>query len=109
MQYTPRQIPRRWSEVQYSWDGQPLSGVVYTDTLQNRESTIPVTGGSTYVFSVYVALPKANVSLGVTLSPSPQGALTIKAGSWYPGYKARVVSLGDSRFLDTRSFWVISS
>jgi len=58
-----------WSEVQYSWDGQPVSGVVYTDTLQNFESTCPIKGGSTYVFSVYVALPKADVSLGVTLPP----------------------------------------
>jgi len=95
--------------LSYSWDGQPVSGVVYSDTPQNHGSIYPIKGGSTYVFSVYVALPRANISLGVTLPPSPQGTLAIKAGSWYPGYKARTVSLGDGRYLDSRSFWVSSS
>jgi len=98
-----------WSEVQYSWDGQPVSGVANFSMSQNYSIGIPIKGGSTYVFSMGISLPKANISLGVTLPPSPQGTLTIKAGSWYPGYKARVVSLGDDRFLDTRSFWVSSS
>jgi len=101
--------PRGWKEVQYSWDGQPVSGVVYTDTLQNHESICPIKGGSTYVFSMGISLPRANISLGVTLPPFPQGTLTIKAGSWYPGYMARTVSLGDGSYQDSRSFWVSSS
>jgi len=98
--------PWGWREVQSNWDGHPMSGIAkYYDVLQNDTRVIPIKGGSTYVFSVYVALPKANVSLGVTLPPSPQGTLTIKAGSWYPGYRARIVSLGDNSFLDSRVFW----
>jgi len=97
--------PRSYNRVQYSWDGQPVSGVVDCYMDQNDSLIIPVKGGSTYVFSVYVAFPKANISLGVTLPPSPQGTLTIKAGSWYPGAMAKIVSLGDDRFLDSRVFW----
>jgi len=101
--------PWGWREVQYSWDGQPVSGVVHTETLQNRESKVGVTGSSTYVFSVGINLPGISISLGVTKASIPQGTLTIAAGSWYPGYIARTESLGDGSYLDTKSFWVSSS
>jgi len=101
--------PRSYNRVQYSWDGQPVSGVVYRDVLQNDFRGINVTGGSTYIFSVGVNFPDVSISLGVTKAPAPEAILIIGAGSWYPGYKARIVSLGDSSYLDTRVFWVSSS
>jgi len=101
--------PRGLDEVQYSWDGQPVSGVAYIDLLQNDTLDILVTGGSTYVFSVGINLPNVSISLGVTKAPDPYVILKIKADTWYPGAVAKIVSLGDGSFLDTRAFWYSSS
>jgi len=91
--------------LSYSWNGQPISGVANYNMSQNDLLDIPVTGGSTYIFSVGINIPDISISLGVTRAPAPYGTLTIKTSSWYPGYKARTVSLGDGSFLDTRTFW----
>jgi len=101
----------------YSWDGQPVSGVVDSIMDQNSTLYIPVSGGSTYIFSVQISLNAniippsfgASISLGVTKVPDPKGTLTIKTGFWYPGAMAKIASLGDSSYLDTRAFWLSSS
>jgi len=100
--------PRNYNRVQYSWDGQPVSSATYSYVLQGDYVGLHVTGGDTYIFSVGINIPPG-ISLGVTKAPDPYGTLTIHAGSWYPGYKAMVVSLGDGSYLDTRAFWVSSS
>ncbi|MGC9090759.1 MAG: hypothetical protein ACP5I2_03410, partial [Fervidicoccaceae archaeon] len=94
--------------IKEDWSGIPISGQDYFDLSQNRSKQFDVTGGYNYDFSVSVSLSypwAVSVSLGVSRTPAPIATLTIHAGTWYDGYVVRVVSMNDSDYLDSRTFW----
>ncbi|MCC6064459.1 MAG: hypothetical protein LM576_00615 [Thermofilum sp.] len=97
--------------ITQSWDGR-LPGWSYFATVdQNIERYIAISGGAapSYTFSVGVSVTftgvGVSVSLGVGKAPNPTGALTIRAGTWLPGYKVRVES-NDGTFVVTRCNWI---
>ena len=100
--------PRATREASTYWDGRPVSGPKYYDIDQNTYRDIVISGGAGYDFRVYISLSYpwgVSISLGVDKRPSPYATLTIYAGTWQPGYVARIVSIGDSDFLNSRVFW----
>lgn len=100
--------PRATRELVYSWNGEPVNGPQYYDVQQETSRIISISGGEAYDFNVQIALSYpwgVSLSLGVDKNPIPYATLTIHAGTWSPGYVARIVSLSDNDFLDTRTFW----
>ncbi len=95
-------------ELVSSWNNVPVSGPIHVDVQQETTRTIDVSGGEDYDFNVQVTLSypwTISIGLGVDKNPSPIATLTIYADEWSPGYVARIVSLRDTDFLDTRTFW----
>lgn len=101
--------PRSDQETKENWYNTPVDGQYYEDLSQGKCRQFNVTGGYNYDFSVAISLGfpwSVSVTLGVSKNPAPISTLTICTEEWAQGYVARVVSLNDRDFLDSRTFWV---
>ena len=99
--------PRRTSSSIGYWDGHPITGSAYYDVPPGESRTINVTGGYNWDFSVSASFSypwSVTVSLSVDKNPAPRGKLVYEVTGSYGSY-ARIVSLGDGDFLDTRAYW----
>ncbi len=94
----------------YPWSCTPTTGSKSAIIYQGDTKEINVTGGEEYDFYVTVSFSypwATTVTLGVDKTPAPRAILTLSAGyKSDPSYIVKIVSLGDSDYLNSRAFWI---
>ena len=91
-----------------SWNGQLPGWSNYRLLGQNVQMDFAITASfNVLTVSVTFSLSTGGVSvgLGVGKMSTPVGTLTIRSGSWQPGYMAKVESY-DGSYIVTRCNWV---
>ncbi len=103
---TPHDVRKTDCTRRY-WDGHPVNGPAYYDVRPGEYRVINVTGGSAWDFSVAVSFSypwSITVTLGVDKVQAPYAELEyFVTGS--QGRYVRIVSVGDTDFLDTIVYW----
>ncbi len=94
----------------YPWSCTPTTGSKSTIIYQGDTKEINVTGGEEYDFYVTVSFSypwATTVTLGVDKTSAPRAILTLSAGYRSNStYVVKIVSLGDSDYLNSRAFWI---